>query len=96
MPPSANRTQTFEADPGYFPSPATKLVVTQHLQVSDNSQEWAWIIVGVFYDSSGQPIWSTEIFSAKLDPEFESDVSETEEGSEIYEVEDEDITYFCE
>ncbi|UPL00968.1 hypothetical protein LCI18_011902 [Fusarium solani-melongenae] len=60
-----------------LPAPATKLIITQHLQASRDSPYWAWIIVGAFYDSDNNIIWSTEIFAGHLDVE---DNSDTESG----------------
>ncbi|KAI9147609.1 hypothetical protein HJFPF1_12638 [Paramyrothecium foliicola] len=65
------RTTTAELD--HLPHPATKLVVTQYLKTSQDPPLWAWIIVAAFYDSDDNIIWSTEIFTAHLDLEYETD-----------------------
>lgn len=72
------RCRTIEVEPDCLPSPATKLVVTQILQASQDPPFWAWIIVGAFYDCHNRIIWSTEVFAGHLDIQFESD----DEGSE--------------
>ncbi|KAG5916982.1 hypothetical protein E4U42_007422 [Claviceps africana] len=68
-----------DVDNSFFPHPATKLVVTQYLEGEDIAR-WAWIIVGTFFDSHDQPVWSTEIFIARLDlgSVSESEVSDGE------------------
>lgn len=69
------RTTTTETD--NLPAPATKLVVTQYLKVSQDAEFWAWIIVGAFYDASDTIIWSTELFlAANLGGDNEEDTRE--------------------
>jgi hypothetical protein len=76
-------TRTIEVEQDFLPYPATKLVVTQHLQASrEDPPFWAWIIVGAFYDSNDTVLWSTQIFVAHLDIEFESDTEEESETSD--------------
>lgn len=65
-----------------LPAPATKLIITQHLQASRNSPYWAWIIVGAFYDSDNNIVWSTEIFAGHLDVEVDSD-EESGDGESV-------------
>ncbi|TFB07507.1 hypothetical protein CCMA1212_000637 [Trichoderma ghanense] len=77
---SVNR-RTINVEAGQLPPPATKLIITQILKASQDPPYWAWIIVGAFYDSQGRTLWSTELFVAHLDIQFESDedpVSEAE------------------
>ncbi|RFU78563.1 hypothetical protein TARUN_3657 [Trichoderma arundinaceum] len=78
---------TVYLDPGDLPPPATKLVITQLLDASQDSPCWAWIIVGAFYDSQDRALWSTELFFANLDPhaglgEERTSETEAEAGSE--------------
>jgi hypothetical protein len=76
-------TRTIEVEQDFLPYPATNLVVTQHLQASrEDPPFWAWIIVGAFYDSNDTVLWSTQIFVAHLDIEFESDTEEESETSD--------------
>lgn len=70
--------RTIQVEDGYLPAPATKLVITQHLEVSQDPPFWAWIIVGAFYDLEDSIIWSTEVFAGHLDIEFESDDESTD------------------
>lgn len=72
------RCRTIEVDGDFLPSPATKLVVTQYLEASQEPPFWAWIVVGAFLDCHDQVIWSTELFAAHLDIQFESDDEETQ------------------
>lgn len=65
-----------------LPAPATKLIITQHLEASRDSPYWAWIIVGAFYDSDNNVVWSTEIFAGHLDVEIDSD-EETGDGESL-------------
>ncbi|KAI8668742.1 hypothetical protein NCS57_00686500 [Fusarium keratoplasticum] len=65
-----------------LPAPATKLIITQHLQASRDSPYWAWIIVGAFYDSENNIVWSTEIFAGHLDVEVDSD-EESGDGESV-------------
>ncbi|WAO89086.1 Hypothetical protein NCS54_00646200 [Fusarium falciforme] len=65
-----------------LPAPATKLIITQHLQASRDSPYWAWIIVGAFYDSDNNIVWSTEIFAGHLDVEVDSD-EESGDGESV-------------
>ncbi|KND86784.1 hypothetical protein TOPH_08550 [Tolypocladium ophioglossoides CBS 100239] len=72
------RCRTIEVDGDFLPPPATKLVVTQYLEASQEPPFWAWIVVGAFLDRHDQVIWSTEVFAAHLDIQFESDDEETQ------------------
>ncbi|RMJ18889.1 hypothetical protein CDV36_001499 [Fusarium kuroshium] len=65
-----------------LPAPATKLIITQHLQASRDSPYWAWIIVGAFYDCDNNVVWSTEIFAGHLDVEVDSD-EESGDGESV-------------
>lgn len=77
---------TTEVDTDFLPSPATKLVVTQYLEASQDPPCWAWIVVGAFLDRHGRTVWSTEIFVAHLDVDLESDDEEAQ--SELSEDQD--------
>lgn len=90
--PRVNR-RTINVGAGQLPSPATKLIITQILKTSQDPPFWAWIIVGAFYDNQDRIIWSTELFVAHLDIQFESDEEEDseEEDSEEEEGQDTDI-----
>ncbi|KAG5976141.1 hypothetical protein E4U55_007482 [Claviceps digitariae] len=70
-----------DVDNSFFPHPATKLVVTQYLECEDISR-WAWIIVGTFFDSHDQPLWSTELFLARLDLDSESESGDSDRDSD--------------
>ncbi|KAL6696615.1 hypothetical protein J3F84DRAFT_407421 [Trichoderma pleuroticola] len=72
--------RTIPVEPGQLPAPATKLVITQVLQASQDSQFWALITVGAFYDSQDRIIWSTEQFAARAGTESESDDDEASEA----------------
>ncbi|KAK1251874.1 hypothetical protein MKX07_007353 [Trichoderma sp. CBMAI-0711] len=88
---SANR-RTINVEAGQLPPPATKLIITQVLKASQDPPFWAWIIVGAFYDSENRILWSTELFAAHLDIQFESDeeqISEAEAEEEEEEEEEE-------
>ncbi|KAI5458649.1 hypothetical protein BGZ63DRAFT_427022 [Mariannaea sp. PMI_226] len=65
--------RTIEIDAGEFPSPATKLVITQHLEASADPPFWAWLIVDIELDSEDES-----------DTDSSSD-SETSEGQEVTE-----------
>ncbi|KAF9767773.1 hypothetical protein IL306_015010 [Fusarium sp. DS 682] len=69
-----------------LPSPASKLIITQHLEASRDSPFWAWIIVGAFYDRQDNILWSTEIFAGRLDidPDSEDESSDTSSVAESY------------
>jgi hypothetical protein len=69
---------------GFFPYPATKLVVTQffHLNRGDPAF-WAWIIVGVFYDRDGNPIWSTKVRARQVYTEEIHHEGESESGGGV-------------
>jgi hypothetical protein len=93
---SENR-RTINVEAGQLPPPATKLIITQVLKASQDPPFWAWIIVGAFYDSENRILWSTELFAAHLDIQFESDEeqlseaeAEEEEEEEEEEVEEEE------
>lgn len=72
--------RTIPVEPGQLPAPATKLVITQVLQASEDSQFWALITVGAFYDSEDRIIWSTEQFAAHVGTDSESDEEEASEA----------------
>ncbi|KAG6001068.1 hypothetical protein E4U21_004711 [Claviceps maximensis] len=82
-----------DVDSTFFPRPATKLVVTQYLECEDISR-WAWIIVGTFFDSRDRPVWSTEIFIARLDldsgSESGDDDHESDSTDDLYDRDRED------
>ncbi|PHH87700.1 hypothetical protein CDD83_8516 [Cordyceps sp. RAO-2017] len=82
--PDLPRTQcrTIEVDADFLPSPATKLVVTQYLEVNQDPPLWAWIVVGAFLDQADRVLWSSELFVALLDVEFESDDDEDQSQSQ--------------
>ncbi|KJZ78190.1 hypothetical protein HIM_02228 [Hirsutella minnesotensis 3608] len=87
--PSLPRTQTrtIDVDAGFLPFPATKLVVTQYLETSQDPPYWALIIVAAFYDGRGRPVWSTELFAANLAIELESDdEDENDDASSVAEL----------
>ncbi|KAH7159637.1 hypothetical protein B0J13DRAFT_519093 [Dactylonectria estremocensis] len=65
--------RSIELEPGAFPEPATRLVVTQHLRVYRDPFFWAYIIVAAFFDEEDNVLWSTEIFLVQLDHEVELD-----------------------
>ncbi|KPM40301.1 hypothetical protein AK830_g6272 [Neonectria ditissima] len=77
--------RTIEVEAGAFPPPATKLVITQHLEVSQDPPFWAWIIVGAFFDDEDNVLWSTEVFAGHLDIQLESDDESTSGDSSISE-----------
>lgn len=84
-------TRTIEVDQGFLPYPATKLVITQHLEVGhEDPHLWAWIIVGAFYDSNDTVIWSSELFLAHLDTQLEADTEEESEDGESSDAESQD------
>ncbi|KAL6818004.1 hypothetical protein J3E69DRAFT_85347 [Trichoderma sp. SZMC 28015] len=72
--------RTIPVEPGQLPAPATKLVITQVVQTSEDSQFWALITVGAFYDSEDRIIWSTEQFAAHVGTDSESDEEEASEA----------------
>lgn len=76
--PRVNR-RTINVEAGQLPPPATKLIITQILKTSQDPPFWAWIIVGAFYDNQDRIIWSTELFAAHLDIQFESDEEQDSE-----------------
>ncbi|KAK7432298.1 hypothetical protein QQZ08_001244 [Neonectria magnoliae] len=78
--------RTIEVEAGAFPPPATKLVITQHLEVSQDPPYWAWIIVGAFFDEEDNALWSTEVFVGHLDIQFESDDESTSSDSGLSEI----------
>ncbi|KAG4282459.1 hypothetical protein FPRO06_09132 [Fusarium proliferatum] len=69
-----------------LPYPASKLIITQHLEASRESPFWAWIIVGAFYDRQDNVLWSSEIFAGRLDidSDSEDESSDTESVAESY------------
>ncbi|PHH62788.1 hypothetical protein CDD81_6680 [Ophiocordyceps australis] len=54
---------------------------TQDNSTSQDPPYWAWIAVGVFLDQDDQVLWSTEVFAAHLDIQFESEGETSEEGA---------------
>lgn len=64
--------RNINVDDGVLPCAAAKLVVTQYFDYADNTH-WAWIIVGTFLDHHDRPLWSTEIFLARLEPDSDSE-----------------------
>ncbi|KAG6280114.1 hypothetical protein E4U47_001464 [Claviceps purpurea] len=64
--------RNIDVDDGVLPCAAAKLVVTQYLDYAD-STHWAWIIVGTFLDHDDRPLWSTEIFLARLEQDSDSE-----------------------
>ncbi|RCI09453.1 hypothetical protein L249_3730, partial [Ophiocordyceps polyrhachis-furcata BCC 54312] len=68
------------------PSESTKLIVTQYLESRQDPPAWAWISVGAFLDHDDRIIWSTELFVAILDAQFESD--DDDDGSTEEEVDE--------
>ncbi|KAH7322702.1 hypothetical protein B0I35DRAFT_407152 [Stachybotrys elegans] len=72
--------QTINVEEGVLPYPATKLIITQYLHTSLDPLFWGWILVAAFFDAEDNIIWSTEVFAAHLDIQFESD--EEDEGDE--------------
>lgn len=67
------RRRHIQVDANFLPNPATKLVITECFESFPEANCWAWLIVGVFYNHRGHPIWSTEVFYAQLDVEFDTD-----------------------
>ncbi|KAG6025851.1 hypothetical protein E4U41_001430 [Claviceps citrina] len=70
-----------DVDNNFLPGSAVKLVVTQYLECEDITH-WAWIIVGTFFDSQDQPLWSTEIFIAQLGIDSESEFGDSDSDSD--------------
>ncbi|KAG6024147.1 hypothetical protein E4U40_003477 [Claviceps sp. LM458 group G5] len=64
--------RNIDVDDGVLPCAAAKLVVTQYFDYAD-SAHWAWIIVGTFLDHDNRPLWSTEIFLARLEQDSDSE-----------------------
>lgn len=83
-------TRSIEVDEDSLPYPATKLVITQYLKARSDPPFWAWIIVGAFYDSDDNIIWSTEVFVAHLDIQLESDSEEESEDGGVSDAEQDD------
>ncbi|KAJ4269502.1 hypothetical protein NW762_001162 [Fusarium torreyae] len=79
------RCRTIEDVP--LPAPATKLIISQHLEASRDSPYWAWIIIGAFYDRDNNIIWSTEIFAGHLDVDLDSDDESSDSENNSSEVE---------
>ena len=80
MPPSPRiHHQSINVDVGFLPAPATKLIITQYLEVNTDVPWWAWIIVAAFFDRNDTIIWSTREFLGHLNVELESDDEEPEE-----------------
>ncbi|WKT49247.1 hypothetical protein QSH57_014177 [Fusarium oxysporum f. sp. vasinfectum] len=69
-----------------LPYPASKLIITQRLEASQESPFWAWIIVGAFYDRQDNVLWSTKIFAGRLDIDSDSgdESSDTSSVAESY------------
>ncbi|RDA88613.1 hypothetical protein CP532_5885 [Ophiocordyceps camponoti-leonardi (nom. inval.)] len=74
--------RTIDVAAGFLPYPATKLIVTQYLESRQDPPCWAWISVGAFLDHEDRIIWSTELFVAILEAEFESDNDNDDDGTE--------------
>jgi hypothetical protein len=53
----------------YFPYPATKLIIAQHLRIDHELGYWGWLIVATFYDQFDEPVWSTEVCLAQEIPQ---------------------------
>lgn len=79
---SQPRVNTIEVEENVLPAPATKLVITQHLEASQDPPIWAWIIVGAFFDQDDNVLWSTELFLGHFDIQLESDEESESEDSE--------------
>ncbi|UNI17579.1 hypothetical protein JDV02_003911 [Purpureocillium takamizusanense] len=73
-------TRTIEVGQDFLPAPATRLVVTQYLETSQDPLYWALIVVGAFFDDEDRIVWSSEVFVGHLDVQLESD--DSSEGSE--------------
>ncbi|ODA77579.1 hypothetical protein RJ55_07208 [Drechmeria coniospora] len=82
------QSRTIEVDVDFLPAPATKLIVTQYLEASQDPPYWACIVVGAFLDCQERVIWSTELFAAQLDIQLESDEEETASESDAGEDDD--------
>lgn len=82
--------RTVEVDSDFLPPSAAKLIITQYLECEDTSS-WAWIIVGTFFDSRDQPLWSTEIFIAQLDIGSGSESEYSDNTDELYHGGSEDL-----
>ncbi|UKZ76561.1 hypothetical protein TrVFT333_004268 [Trichoderma virens FT-333] len=82
--------RTIPVAPGQLPAPATKLVITQVVQASQDSPFRALITVGAFYNSDDQIIWSTEQFvgylgvQSELNEEQASEAEEEEEDTGLH------------
>ncbi|CEI70232.1 unnamed protein product [Fusarium venenatum] len=75
-----------------LPTPATKLIITQHLAASRDSPFWAWIIVGAFYDRQGNTLWSTKIFLGYLGVDSDGEATDSEGSVSVTESEAEEVT----
>ena len=75
-------TRTIEVGQDFLPAPATRFVVTQYLETSQDPPYWALIIVGAFFDSEDRIVWSSEVFVAHLDIQLESDADDDDDASE--------------
>lgn len=75
-------TRTIEVGQDFLPAPATRFVVTQYLETSQDPPYWALIIVGAFFDSEDRIVWSSEVFVAHLDIQLESDDDDDDDASE--------------
>jgi hypothetical protein len=71
-----------EVDNDVLPYPATKLVITQYLEATDDAEVWAWLIVGAFFDRDDNIIWSTEVFAAHPDHDSELDDSDGDDDQD--------------
>jgi hypothetical protein len=76
--------QAINVGEGVLPHPAVKLIITQYLHTSLDPPLWAWIIVAAFFDAEDNAIWSSEIFAAHLDIQFESDDEGDEQEESAY------------
>lgn len=65
-PPHRSIHRHYDLAPGVLPHPAIKLAITQHIKSEPDSPDFAWLVVGAFYDSEDNIIWSTEVFVARV------------------------------
>lgn len=67
-PPYRTIHRHYDLTPGVLPYPATKLAITQHINSEPNAPDFAWIVVGSFYDCEDNILWSTEVFVGRVPP----------------------------
>lgn len=65
-PPYRTIHRHYDLAPGVLPYPATKLAITQHIKSEPDSPDFAWIVVGAFYDCEDNVLWSTEVFVGRV------------------------------